>query len=873
MNSVLAWLGVWSLATGWLLLVNFFLPVDQRGWGFAVAGILLFILAARRVRWQRIDPWIYLLAPPLGIAALLWPWPFKAGPLLFLMGLLLSLPLQVATGAGLARAGRLVPLSLGFCLAGAVWIAQGGAVVAYWWLGARYHEAAFLTPLLYALSRLLGWTAGSSGGSLFLPHIEGVIQATTTWERLGAFPAMLLAAGGLPLLPLVERRTARDLIGRAAAACALGAGYLLFRYLVLTAVLAITRDPAIFWLPLPTALTFLPLSLLLARTLPLLLTPVQWRQKQQRAPGEPVPAAGRTHSGRRTQDGRRPPLARYAAVAGLAFLSGLAIVGLLMFPDLGKPKAGRVLLDEYNSNWEWSTQALDTEWYGQKSGYNYYSLGQWLNYYYDVDTNFEPRTPELLADYDVLIIKTPTAPFAPEEIEAIDAWVRAGGGLFLIGDHTNVFGTSSYLNPLARRFGLRFRYDSTYDLPTLRVTLYESPNLLAHPAVVEMPPFLFATSCTLEAPLLAGNVMTGYGLRALPVDYANRVFFPDKEKEQDYPFGLFLQSASVSHGRGRVVAFTDSTVLSNFTMFIAGKSEYFMGVINWLNRAERWPWLDAVLALLALGSAGATIYMARSLQRRRAGIIVLAMLLLAAALSPWASRQLAGASYRLPAPHTDYVRVVFEGEHSRILLPTTPAAGPPEASFQTFYVWTQRLGYVPTFVPTLEEALDQAGLLVLIDPYQPFDPAEIAAVEQFVAGGGRLVVLAEPRSEQKAAGAAGQILAPFGLGLEARETTTGEAHNAAGERVDHLQVSGIVVGGEPLLTLGGQAPVASLARHGDGLVVAVAFARPFSDRTMGTTAVIPNQQQRFLFETEFWLLRSLVAGEFPPLRLPAGAGP
>ena len=157
------------------------------------------------------------------------------------------------------------------------------------------------------------------------------------------------------------------------------------------------------------------------------------------------------------------------------------------------------------------------------------------------------------------------------------AWVGAGGGLFLIGDHTNVFGTSSYLNPLARRFGLRFRYDSTYDLPTLRVTLYERPELLAHPAVLEMPPFLFATSCTLEAPLLAGNVMVGYGLRALPVDYSKRVFFPDKEKEQDYPFGLFLQSASVRHGRGRVVAFTDSTVFSNFTMFLGGKPEYLSG--------------------------------------------------------------------------------------------------------------------------------------------------------------------------------------------------------------------------------------------------------------------------------------------------------
>ena len=81
-------------------------------------------------------------------------------------------------------------------------------------------------------------------------------------------------------------------------------------------------------------------------------------------------------------------------------------------------------------------------------------------------------------------------------------------------------------------------------------------------------------------------------------------------------------------------------------------------------------------------------------------------------------------------------------------------------------------------------------------------------------------------------------------------------------------MSGVVSGGEPLLTLEGQAPVVSLARHGDGLIVAASFSHPLSDREMGTTAVIPDDHQRFLFETEFWLLRSLVGGEFPPLTMP-----
>ncbi len=835
MSTLLTWLGIWSLSAGWLLLVNFYLAPDERGWALAGVGTLLFVLAAGRIRWRRIDPWIYLLTIPLAVAALIWPFPAKAGPLLLLGGLLVA-PL-------LPRARWLTPLSLGMGLAGAVWIAQSGAAVAYWWLGARYHEATLLTPLVYGLSKVLGWMAGTSEGSLFLPHLEEIVQVTTTWERLGAFPVMLLGAGGLVLLLLVERRSARHIVWRTASALGVTAAYLLMRYLVLTAVVAINLDPAIFWRRLPTILTFLPLTILLVRCLPL-----------SQSPAEPAPPS------------RAGPIGRYAAAAGLAFLAGAAVVGLLTFPDPGRQKAGRVLLDEYNSNWEWTTQTFDTEWYGQKSTYNYYSLGQWLRHYYQVDTNFEPRTPGLLAGYDVLIIKTPTAPFDPAEIDAIDAWVQAGGGLFLIGDHTNVFGTSSYLNPLARRFGLRFRYDSTYDLPTLRVTLYERPDLLAHPTVLRMPPFLFATSCTLEAPLLAENVMVGYGLRALPVDYSSRVFFPNKEKERDYPFGLFLQSAAVRHGRGRVVAFTDSTVFSNFTMFIAGKSEYFLGVTNWLNHSERWPWLDGLWGVVALLAAAGAIYLARSLDRRRVWIGVLGALLLAAALGPWASLQVAEARYILPDPHTEYTRISFEREHSRMVLPTTPSTSSPEASFQTFYVWTQRLNYIPTYSPTLEEALGQGQVLVLVDPFLPFDASEVGAVEAFVAQGGRLLVLAEPAQDGRVASTANEILARFGLELQARRATSGAIHNTDGEPQGQLQVRGVVTGGEPLLTLESMVPVAAYRRHGAGLVAAVAFSQPFSDQQMGTTATVPSAHQRFLYELEFWLLQSLVEGEFSPLR-------
>ena len=216
MSAGLAWLGIWSLAAGWLLLTDFFLAPDAAGLvDSSPPASLLFVLAGRRVRWRQVRALVVPVWPCRWcLAALVWPLPYRAGPLLILAGLLLALPLR--------RAGWLAPLSLGLGLAGAVWIAQGGATVADWWLGARYHEATFLAPLISGLARLLGWTAGSSEGALFLPHVEGTIQATTTWERLGLWPLLLAAAGGLALLPLLRREGSRRRALRLAAALAAG---------------------------------------------------------------------------------------------------------------------------------------------------------------------------------------------------------------------------------------------------------------------------------------------------------------------------------------------------------------------------------------------------------------------------------------------------------------------------------------------------------------------------------------------------------------------------------------------------------------------------------------------------------------------------
>ena len=320
------------------------------------------------------------------------------------------------------------------------------------------------------------------------------------------------------------------------------------------------------------------------------------------------------------------------------------------FQDPGKEKQGRVLLDEKHSGWEKSTRKMDTEWYGNESGYNFYWMAEFINHHFPLTRNFVDITPELLSNYDILILKNATSPFSEAEIDAIRDFVRKGGGLYILSEHTNVFGNSTYLNPIAEEFGFSFRYDVLFDIEHKFEQLYFPPRLLPHPVVQSMPYFCFKVSCSIQ-PLSSQceSIIISRGAKAQDIYYPSGNFYPPVKDHTYMPFGAFLQMVGIKAGKGRVVGFSDSTTYSNFEAFIAGKPELLLGTLNWLNRENRWNWLHSLFLILAtLCFAGGM----RSLQREKRGgafylwLLVLAVFSLSSAL--FLCQSLAQRTYPLP---------------------------------------------------------------------------------------------------------------------------------------------------------------------------------------------------------------------------------
>jgi hypothetical protein len=136
-----------------------------------------------------------------------------------------------------------------------------------------------------------------------------------------------------------------------------------------------------FWSPWPQFLLLLPLALLAAHWL---------RHFPEWAPlVGPSPASPR----------------RSLVQAGSLGLVTAAVLTLAICWDpVGKPKQGRVAVDEFHSTWEPTGRPMDTEWYGHLSGYNYACLYDFSSRYYTMSRLTNSFTDAALAGLDVLIL-------------------------------------------------------------------------------------------------------------------------------------------------------------------------------------------------------------------------------------------------------------------------------------------------------------------------------------------------------------------------------------------------------------------------------------------------------------------------------------
>jgi hypothetical protein len=884
------WIAIAALAASWLPGLGYYHPASAVSWtiwaGLVAVGAALLIGRTPRMPGRAGAVAAAILA---AVAIGVWRWPYVAVPILLAAGLMLHvLPIP-----------RSWPRRLGSAavLAGLVLLAQAAAMYGYEALTARGHDLP--GPLAHGLGKvawLLGQTSTVSNNNIALYSMRQVHHLGATWELLLDPLTVCFLIGGIAAL-LAEKGW-RESLRPVATLAILGLAWLPLRAGLLMALYmhrALVTDydgPMNVmnqWWSTPLLAGLLAGPVLLAwrwvgrprggaDAVGAVATDISDRQRspvissersESRnlavAEGEdailrrvPSTSLGVTMKKDMAEVCGAPMRARRLAAVALAALAAATLTVAMVWDPVGERKAGRVLVDEFHSRWEPTDTPMSPDRYGHLTSYTYSTAYDYCSRFYDLGRLTQSLSDSSLAACDVLILKMPTEPYTSEECEAVRRFVEGGGGLLLVGDHTNVFGTSEHLNAVAHPFGIEYIYDCAFGIDSFFEDRYELP-LVPHPIVQATAGLDFEISCTLASRGLRGYpVMRGLGLKNAPADYHASNFYPQAEDRPDMRYGAFLQLVATRCGQGRVVAFTDSTQWSDFSMFEPGKPELLLGMIEWANHKASYAHRDIILFLVGLALAAGSLF----LSRRAVGLWVI---LMAAGLAGHAGaavglREVNARAMPLPTSVRPYVLAVMDRTVSGVPLPTSGFIDGKENGFGIFERWILRLGYFTRRAAGPEAV--KGDLLVVINPDRTVQKAYLDSVVRYVEGGGRLLVLDSARNTKSTAES---LLWPFGLAVnhEPGGTSAGAVYGIEGAPTVAAESACEVTGGVPFAFIEGR-PVGAAVRFGKGTVVAIGFSSRFSDATMGVTGDSePDAAMRDVYEVEFRLIRAIVEGKLP----------
>jgi len=293
--------------------------------------------------------------------------------------------------------------------------------------------------------------------------------------------------------------------------------------------------------------------------------------------------------------------ARVAATLSLAAVAGLLLSGLPMLWKSGPEKEEmRVLLLDHRMLATWQTPA--DEPLGEAfSGAVFGLFPRYLDAYGYATKISESFTPETLDQTDVVVVINPGRPFSEGEKGWIRDFVRRGGGLLAMGDHTDVGGVMQHLNGLLEPYGIGLRFDSADPIGggwegcldigypyELRYTEREIPVSIGASLWMAPSPWVY--------PTLVGR--RAYSDPGDP-ENAESAYLGNLRYDRGEPYGDLVLAAHRSWGDGKVVVFGDTSVFQNTAL--AWSHRYVISLFEWLvSGPPRWAELLRFLVGLAL---------------------------------------------------------------------------------------------------------------------------------------------------------------------------------------------------------------------------------------------------------------------------------
>lgn len=295
------------------------------------------------------------------------------------------------------------------------------------------------------------------------------------------------------------------------------------------------------------------------------------------------------------------------------------------FPGFENRQDLHFLIDEIHSQWESTLIDFDEKITGAIAENSYHSYLDYLSHFHEVSVitdkplsnittlpegvniiNAIRLTSQVLniqkskETKNVLILKCITTPFSEDEIKAVKDFIFNGGCAFLIGDHTDVFFMNRNINELAKNFGIMYRQNAVHYVES-GWPITDLRDYRIHPITSSLDKFIWATgdTLTLISPAFP-LIFSPFVCYADEANYFFESFFGNTRLDAEEVLGSFCILAGSEYGKGRIVAFTDSTCFNNYLMFTVGRRELITGINSWFGTEKvinPFPWIILLLIL------------------------------------------------------------------------------------------------------------------------------------------------------------------------------------------------------------------------------------------------------------------------------------
>lgn len=366
-----------------------------------------------------------------------------------------------------------------------------------------------------------------------------------------------------------------------------------------------------------------------------------------------------------------------------------------------------------------------------------------------------------LRDADLVVLIFPNEPWSEGQLERIWDYVRGGGRLLVLGEHTTVDPNGgSRFNEVLAPTAMRVNFDSA----TFAVGGWlQSYDMIAHPITSGVADDRNQAGVVIGASLDVGwparPVLVGrWGWSDWGDPASPRAMMGNDCWDADEKLGDVVLAAVQPLGRGRVMAFGDTSGLTNgINVTTHAFTSRLLACLAGPGAGAQGPWRQVLGLAIAVFLAGLLVRRAEPADVWLAAVGLAGSVVICTAMARDAGEVLPDG--RLQRPNN---LASIDGSHHEAY---SPESWRPDG-IGGLALTLMRNGYLTLCLPEFTaDRLNRAGLFISIAPAQAFSPQERVVLQDFVMKGGHFILTV---GAERVRGSQ-QVLADFGFRVAGNE--------------------------------------------------------------------------------------------------------